>query len=144
MPATQPPLRPHPASLPLRCPEDALSVILTAASQPERDENIVLLLDQAHRGLGCLVVVGRGPLTELTETLEELAMQEPTVTAFVLATVRPARGRQPGRPDVLAFHDMRERFDELGVDVLDWFLVSDRHAASLAELTDSQVRWRPA
>ena len=143
MSAAQPPLRPHPAALPLAGPEDALSVVLSAASQPARDEAVCLLLDHAHRGLGCLVIVGRGPASELGEVLMELAAQEPAVAGVVLASIRPRAGHGPGRPDVLAFHDLRERLDELAVDLVDWFVITGRKAASLAELTDSQVRWRP-
>lgn len=142
MPYSPPPLRPHPAAEPLTGPADALSVVFAAASDPPRAEAICLLLDHAHRGLGCIVVVGAGPLEPVVEMLEHLACTEPTIEGVVLASVRTGDADRAGRGDLLAFHDLRERFDVLGIDLVDWFVVHERHAASLAELTDSQVRWR--
>lgn len=142
MSAVQPPLRPHSAAVPLTGPEDALSVVFAAVSEPERHETVLLLLDHAHRGLGCIVVTGRGPLSALTDVVEELALQEPALCGFVLATVRPGAGYLPDARDERAFHDVRTRLDVLGVDLVDWFMIGQRHAASLAELTDSQLRWR--
>lgn len=143
MPYSPPPLRPHPAAEPLAGPEDALSVLFSAASHPPRPEVLCLLLDHAHRGLGCIVVVGAGPVTPVAEMLEHLVCGEPSIAAFVLGSVRTGEHAGAGRGDLLAFHDLRERFDVLGVDLVDWFVLHERHAASLAELTDSQVRWRP-
>lgn len=145
MPHRPAPLRPHPAAEPLAGPEDALSVILTAASRPARAESIVLVLDHAHRGLGCIVVVGEGPIGPVAEMLDHLAATEPHVAALVLASVRtgPPDEAGPGRGDLLAFHDLRARFDALGVDLVDWFVIVGRGASSLAELTDCQPRWRP-
>lgn len=140
--STVPPLRPRPAACPLRGPEDALAVVLTAASEPQRPETVCLVLDHAHRGLGCIVLVGEGPVQVAAEMLEHLASQEPTVAALVMASVRPGRFPAPTRGDLLTFHDLRERFDEVAVDLLDWFVIAGRRAASLAELTDSQPRWR--
>lgn len=145
MPYQPAPLRPHPAAMPLHGPEDALSVILTAASRPARPESIVLVLDHAHRGLGCIVVVGDGPIGPVAEMLDHFTASEPQVAALVLASVRtgPESEAGAGRGDLLAFHDLRARFDAVGVDIVDWFVVVGQHAASLAELTDSTPRWRP-
>ena len=138
------PLRPHPAALPLSGPEDALGVLFAAASRPRQAEHLALLLDHAHRGLGCLVIVGGGSIRPVAELLVHLACQEGGLAALVLATVRPpGTPSVPGAAELVTFHDLREQFDELGIDLVDWFLLADRRAASLAELTDSQPRWRP-
>ena len=142
MPAVQPPLRPHPAALPLAGPEDALSVVFAAMSAPEQHETILLLLDHAHRGLGCVVVTGQGPHSAVIDLVEELALQESSLCAFVLASVRAGGGYLPTADDELAFHDVRARLDVIGVDLVDWFVIGQRHAASLVEITDSQTRWR--
>ncbi len=145
MPYRPAPLRPHPAAEPLAGPEDALSVILAAASRPARAETICLVLDHAHRGLGCIVVVGDGPIGPVAEMLDHLTATEPSVAALVLASVRTGTDAEsgPGRGDLLAFHDLRAQFDAIGVDLVDWFVVVGPRASSLAELTDSQPRWRP-
>jgi hypothetical protein len=119
-----------------------LSVVFAALSEPARHETVVLALDHAHRGLGCIVVTGRGPTSVLADLLVELALQEASVCAFVVASVRPGSGYLPCGHDEAAFHDVRAQLDALGVDLVDWFVISGRHATSLAETTDSQTRWR--
>ena len=136
------PPRPHPSARPLTGPADALSVIVAAASNPPRPETICLLVDRAHCGIACVVVIGAAPIDEIAQTMLLLADAEPSVAAVVLASVRPGPKRQPQANDHFVFDDLRTTFDDAGLDLLDWFVLDGRRAASMAELTDSQSRWR--
>jgi hypothetical protein len=86
--------------------------------------------------------VGPGPIDAVADLLEHLVCQEASLSALVVATVRPGGDLRAGPLELVTFHDLRERFDELGVDIVDWFLVAGKRASSMAELTDSQARWR--
>jgi len=132
---------------PLRRAEDAIDVLLLAASQPYRPEAIALVLDHAHRGLACVVVDGAtdATLSEVATALLLSAEARSGVGAFVLATTAPpggwpADGHELERHEMQWF-DLREQFETPGYDLLDWFVLVDGLAVSMAELTDSHARW---
>lgn len=144
MPARCPRSRRRPTRVPqvLRGPRDALEVIVVAATDPNCAQTICLLLDHAHRGLSVVILEGAEPdhdLVGLGDVL--LGAVGNTVGAVVLATVRPGRSHLPDADDERRWFDLRVRFEEAGVELLDWFVLCDGMASSLCELTDSRWRW---
>ena len=138
---------PRPACLPVRRPDDALAVILTAAASPARPETICVLLDHAHRGLGVVVVEGAmadDGIFEIAEVVLRAASGRGTIGAVVLATARPGRSHLPTDDDHDRWFELRARFEAAGVELLDWFVIARGFAASLAELTDSKWLWLDA
>jgi DNA repair protein RadC len=134
-----------PPGTPLAGPEEALRIILAAASDPPRAETIAVLLDSAHRGLSpCVLCDGASSadqVIDLAGLVAALAEQEPALAALVLATARPGRGIELLPDDEAAFFRLRHDLAEVGVELLDWFLLDDGLAASVAELTDGCWRW---
>jgi hypothetical protein len=131
--------------LPLTSPDEALRIVLAAASDPPRAETIAVLLDSAHRGLSpCVVCDGASTASQVIELgrlVGTLAAQQPAVGAVVLATARPGRGLELAADDESAFYRLRHDLADAGVDLLDWFVLDDGLAASVCELTDGCWRW---
>jgi hypothetical protein len=136
------PAAPPPLPGPLVRPEDAIDVLLLAASHPPRTEAIALVLDRAHCGLTCMIVDGAHPaeLPTLAEVLLQAAAERRHVGAFVLATTA-AEACWPGATDELLWRQLRERFETQGYELLDWFVLVDGLAVSMAEITDSRPLW---
>jgi len=134
-------VRPPSAGQPLRGPQEALAVFLAASGRAP--ETIVLVLDQRHCGSVCLVVEGVVPVDALVTLLTALARADPRVGAVVVASTGCSTAQLSAEHE-LAWFEAREALDGLGVDLLDWFLLTGRQAGSVAELTDSQWRWRSA
>ncbi len=133
--------RAHP---PVTSVADALEVIASVAANPLRHETVALLMDASRSGGTCLVVDGtNGPeaISEVAEFVLTNALQQPGgVESVVLASVRPGR-LAPGDGDHWRWFDLRDRFDEAGIDLLDWLVVGDLLAVSMAQLTDSRSLW---
>lgn len=130
----------------MKTPEDAVAVVLMALNGQDQEETVVLLLDRRHRGRVCLVIDGLGDIVESVESLVVQAAGPRTddqhgAGAVVLATSRPSRGHLPTAADEMRWFELRERFGELGIDLLDWFILSDGRAGSMAELTDCRSLW---
>ena len=136
--------RRHPGRRPLRGPRDALEAILFVATSPARHETICLLLDHAHCGVSAVVIEGPeadDDLLGVGQMLIDACGQADTIGAIVLATVRPGQSHEPSGYDQGRWFDLRARFEEAGVELLDWFVVAGGLAASLCEITDSRWRW---
>jgi hypothetical protein len=61
------------------------------------------------------------------------------------AVVLPRRAwslAPPEPADHLRLLDLRAIFDDVGVQLLDWFVIAGGYASSLAELTDARPLWR--
>jgi hypothetical protein len=135
----------HPAWVPLPGPEEALATILAATSHPPAAETVCLLLDAAHCGLGCVNVDGTADddaVYRVADFLVDVALERTQLAAVVLATTRPGRSHLPEPGDHLRFLDLRAIFDDVGVQLLDWFVIAGGYASSLAELTDARPLWR--
>ena len=145
---TRPPRQPAGIPAPgvsLAGPEDALRVILAAASEPPRRETVAVLLDNAHRGLSpCLVCDGASTadqVIDLAGLLAAVVERDSAFGAVVLATCRPGEGITLLPDDEAAFYRLRHDLADVGVELLDWFLLDAGLAASVSELTDGCWRW---
>ncbi len=128
---------------PIPGPLAALEVVMLAVSRPRRPETIVVCLDHAHRGSTIVVVdhPSGEPVEEIADMMFQMASSAPGLGALVLATVRPGLGVAVGPADELAWFELRAGAEDAGLDLLDWFVVSDDHVVSLATLTDSRPLW---
>ena len=122
----------------------ALEVIASVAADPLGHETVALLMDASRQGGTCLVVDGTeapDAISEVAEFVLASAGQQPSrVESVVLASVRPGR-LAPGAGDHWRWFDLRDRFDDAGIDLLDWLVVGDLVAVSMAQLTDSRSLW---
>jgi hypothetical protein len=128
--------------------EAALDVIALARSSPPKPETIGLLLDADLVGRTCVVVDATSDpddVLDVARLLAEVAEREPKLQAAVIASIRthappgllPARHRC----DVDRWLDLLEVFDEVGVELLDWFVVVGDGAESLRTLTGMPQLW---
>lgn len=122
----------------------ALEVIASVAADPCRHETVALLMDASRHGGTCLVVDGTeaaDAISEVAEFVLTSAREQPSrVDSVVLASVRPGR-LAPGGGDHWRWFDLRDRFDEAGIDLLDWLVVGELVAVSMAQVTDSRSLW---
>ncbi len=137
--------------VPLADAPSALAVVRLAASDPPRPETVVLFLDDAHVGKGCCIVSGTtGPddVLDVGALAAEVAGRSPDVHAVVLATIRdraaPGAGAGEGREDdVLRWLVLLDLFDEIGVELLEWFVVGPgSEVQSLRAHTGLPSLWR--
>src|SRR3954449_1803723 len=124
-------------------PRAALEVVMLAVSQPRRPETVVLCLDHAHRGSTIIVVdhPHAEPVEEIADFMFQLAVSARGFGALVLATVRLGRGVAVVPADELAWFELRANAEENGLELLDWFVVSDDHVVSMATFTDARPLW---
>jgi DNA repair protein RadC len=129
----------------LASPDDALGVVFVALDEPHRRQTVVLLLDDDHRGsvvLLCSDASEPFEVRRLATVIIEVAKTSPTLGAVVLATSRPGRGIEPSDDDEHAFAAMRHDLAEASVELLDWFLVDEARAGSVAELSGACWLWQ--
>jgi hypothetical protein len=141
-PSTSTP-RVHPAHLPLRGPDDALSVLL-AGPLPSEPTVSVLLLDEQHCGISCLDIGGRADAPVVLEVAELLVLvaAESPLAAAVLGCIRPSGGHAPAADDLAAFTAARDQLADWGVDLLDCFLIGRGGSTSLAEISGAAWLWQ--
>jgi DNA repair protein RadC len=133
-----------PPTTPINNPDDAMRIVLAAIAEPRTAETVVLLLDAQFRGGTCLVCRGASTpdqVASLAFLLTQVAAQETTLAAVVLATVRPGDGIAPSATDDATFATMRHDLAGADVDLLDWFLLDGDLVGSVAELTGACWRW---
>jgi hypothetical protein len=119
-------------------------VLFAAVPVPPAPQTVMLLLDAAHRGLTCVVVAGASEpahLEGMGDLVVALAGENHPPGAVVFGTVRPDRGLLPSAADERCFAELRHRLGDVGVELIDWFLLAEGHASSLAELSGACWRW---
>ena len=125
-------------------PEDAIDAVLASAADLGTPRVLGLLLDRDRAVVTAVAVDDPPPrgrdLDELLESLVDVAAAT-EVAALVLATVRPGRGHEPTPADLARWTWLVPYADDAGVELLDWFVLSDGFASSLAELTGVGDRW---
>jgi DNA repair protein RadC len=131
---------------PINGPLAAMEVVMLAVSQPHRPETIVLCLDHAHRGSTIIVVdhPSREPVEEIAEMMFQISTAAAGFGAMVLATVRPGPGVAVVPADELAWFELRAGAEATGLELLDWFVVSDDHVVSMCTFTDTRPLWHRA
>jgi hypothetical protein len=128
----------------LCCPEAALEAVLMVASHPMRNEVVCLLLNDRHNIIGSMVI-NDAPrdIGELTSHFSRLAAQMPRVKALSFAFCLAEKGVPAVQAaEHIGFLDSRERFECIGIDLVDWFLIGGGKAISIAEMTDAESLWR--
>lgn len=127
---------------PICCPISALDTIMRLATVPARPELTCLLVSDQHRCLGSLVVTNTPrDLPGIIDRLTPVLLRLPEATAVVLALAVPDSGVAPTTDEHVSFLDAREHLAVIGVDLIDWFLLADGLATSLAEATDAASKW---
>jgi DNA repair protein RadC len=129
---------------PITGPLAALEVVMLAVNEPRRPETVVLCLDHAHRGSTIIVVdhPRSEPIEEIADFMFQMAPEAAGLGALVLATVRPGPGVAVVPADELAWFELRNGAEMAGIELLDWFVVSDDHVVSMATLTDARSLWQ--
>ena len=135
--------------IPLTSYDDALDVVLLAASDPPQAETLVLLLDDGHAGTTCFAVTGTeapDDVLDVARLVAELAEGQPSVHAAFLASVRPASRpgllAGEGRGDLDRWLELLDLFDAVAVELLDWVVVAGGRAASVRTRTGMPSLWR--
>jgi hypothetical protein len=145
------PAGPGATPTPLTDADAAVAVIRLAASDPPRPETVVLFLDDAHVGRACCIVSGTTAPDDVLDVgalAADVAARSPELHAAVLATVRAGpTGRTAAgariRDDVARWRALLGLFDEVGVDLLDWFVVGPgARVTSLRTRTRLPSQWR--
>jgi hypothetical protein len=111
---------------PIDSPDAALAVIKLAMHVPLAAETIALVLDADHRGRTVVVVDGTDEpecVLEVTERLVESIATSGRTGALVLASVRP--GGRPTADDGDLWFEASELAEAAGVELLEWFVVTD-------------------
>lgn len=104
----------------------ALAVLRLAVTRPLRSEVIVLVLDGERRGRTIVVVDGTEEPDAVIEVVERLAdslVSAQGDAALVVASVRPGGGPLDGDED--RWIEATELAEQAGVELLEWFVISD-------------------
>lgn len=124
----------------------ALAVIRLAVHHPLQHETIALVLDGEHRGRTIVVVDGTHDLDAMIEVVERMAEASAEAGPYgslVIASVRPGVGPQVG--DDERWLEASDLADELGVELLEWFVISDDTGPTTAwcprDLLGEPPRW---
>jgi len=125
---------------------DALELVALAGSTPAKPETIALLLDEQLIGRTCVIVDSTSAADDVLDVaalVVETVEREPAICAAVLASVRPAPDALSDghRGDVDRWLELLDLFDDVGVELLDWFVVVGERAESLRTLTGMPPLW---
>ena len=106
----------------------AFHMVSMAIQRPVRHETIVLLLDDARRGISIVVVSGTEAPDSVVEVVECLAaptVHQGRVAAMVVASVRPhdLGTADESRRDVDRWLEMSDIAETFGVELLEWFII---------------------
>jgi hypothetical protein len=133
---------------PVRTPEDALTAISLATDAGHRDCVAVACLDAGRRPLAMFVLDGSdraaGPtlLLQAVECLVAAAVDVGSpVDAVVLGLSRPGGCHEPTPDDLELFRRMEDLCVDGGILLLDWFVISDGDARSVAHCLGRPPAW---
>lgn len=122
----------------VRCPEDALAVVLATASH--RDTLVALLLSD-ERSSGASITFEDVYDEDVASVLLMLCEAAPTDGELILASIRHGRGVTASMDEVYVWFDLCSIAEAEGVRLIDWFLIDGESARSMAETTFSEDRW---
>jgi hypothetical protein len=127
---------------PIDSEQAALSMVWALQSTPARHETIVLPLDDQRHGQRVIVVSGTVEPDSFHDVVEAVGWQcavRDDVGAVVVASVRPGGGLDEGDVDRwLAASDL---LDELGLELLEWFVIGAQVACP-RDMLGEPPRWR--
>lgn len=111
--------------------ETALATFAVSMQHPPRAETIALLLDSDRRGRAIVVVSETYDADAAIEVVECLTRTVDGLGGLVVATVRPdSAGHHPapcvGRADVDRWLEMSELAEQVGVELVEWFVIGRR------------------
>lgn len=127
---------------PLAGPEDALTVIDAARHRPERPEAIVLLLDEHRQGRIVVVVDDAAPddaVLAVVDCFAPVVARTDGRGCLVVATVRP--GGAPAPDDADLWLEASTRAEQLGCELVEWFVVADGVVWCPRDLLAEPPRW---
>jgi hypothetical protein len=117
---------------PIDGPAAALALVDLAMHHPPVDETVALVLDGDRRGRTIVVVDGTTAPDSVLDVVERVAGSIAATGrpgCVVLATIRPRGGPLDG--DDERWLEASELADDVGVELLEWFVVSgDRPSAA--------------
>ena len=128
---------------PIADPATALALLRRVLAVPRRHETILVLLDDAHRGISVATVDGTDRpdrVLEVVECFTRPELVESGLGALVVATDRTATGGpEPGDTD--RWFEMCDVADRVGVELVEWF-VFGRTISCPRDLVGATPRWR--
>lgn len=123
---------------------DALALIHRVLAVPASHETIVIVLDDAHRGLGIVSVSGTFEPHQVVAVVECIAQPDlfgGEGAALVVASARPCGGIDGD--DVDRWFEMCDLADAAGLELVEWFVVG-RSISCPRDLVGAPPRWRGA
>ena len=122
----------------VRCPEDALAVVLATATK--RDTLVALLLSEG-RTSGASISFEDVYEEDIASVVLMLCEAAPADGELILASIRHGRGIGASMDEVYVWFDLCSIADAEGVRLIDWFLIDGETARSMCETTFSEDRW---
>jgi hypothetical protein len=139
---------------PIRDAATALTMIKLIAAEPLRNETIVLLLDDARRGLGVVIVSGTDDnqaVLEVIDCITASASRHEELDGVIIASVRTATSLDSHDwavlgavedADVDRWFEMSHLAEEAGIELVEWFIVGRAGATTCPrDLIGAAPRW---
>lgn len=126
---------------PLETPLDALLLIMLLLERGAYDETLVLVLDDARRGVGVLRVTGTSDPDSLLGVVDHVAeaiRASPEASALILVSARESSALSVD--DLHRWHEADESCADADIDLVEWFVVSNEISCP-RELCGVPPRW---
>jgi len=138
-----PPLRAIPRAHrdPLRSSLDALLLIMLLLEHDALDETLVLVLDDARRGIAVMRITGTGDpdsLLGVVDSVAEASRASPEAAGVILVSARPSSAITVD--DLQRWHDADQSCADADLELVEWFVVSHEVACPRA-LCGVTSRW---
>lgn len=124
--------------------EVAMAVVELAMTHPLVAETIVLVLDAERRGRTVVVVDGTDDpdaIVEVVERLAEASAVSGEPGTLVVASVRPDDDGRPLPDDADRWLEASDVADEVGVELVEWFVVGPMRTWCPRDLIAEPPRW---
>jgi hypothetical protein len=139
---------------PIQDAATALTMIKIATAEPQRNETIVVLLDDARRGIGLFIVGGTDDnqaVLEVIDCVTASASRHDELDGVIIASVRTAASvdSHPSAvvgatedADVDRWFEMSHLAEDAGIELVEWFIVGRAGAATCPrDLVGDAPRW---
>ncbi|HUF98968.1 MAG TPA: hypothetical protein VMM60_12640 [Ilumatobacter sp.] len=130
----------------------ALKMIKLAMTEPQRNETIVVLLDDARRGLSVVVVSGTDDnqaVLEVIDCITESANRHEELDGVIIASVRTGTSLDSHNwavlgaaedADIDRWFEMSHLAEEAGIELVEWFIIG-RGITCPRDLIGAAPRW---